>query len=300
MIIKLNYQNAENRDAEILSDISQIVLGTTTASGDSATNLNADSSTIYGSLWTNPNSVYALHTFGALSFTKKHYEDGDTGHWFVAAYQNTTINVGAGHNTADSTEFYYGNGPAGLSGWNQIVMNQATLNLTIVVTEKLFVINSSGKTNGVVDLISNGINAAFPETSKIAGFSFSNNTTHAFIPKVWNVREKKYEPIEFSQEPNNGAYSWSAEAGPSPSGVGREIHIPTGTTSIGAREIGRWQPWGVKSIYASPKFSEGILSDSNNKPFFATGTQIPSGVSSFSSLEGNNYSGGQIIIEGEL
>lgn len=299
MIIELSYASASNRDAEVIADISQIVLGTVTASGNSATNLNADSSTIHGTLWSNPSSVYATHSYGSLSFTKKHYEDGVTGHWFLVSENGSAINIGVADDSSDSTNEYswlYSGYPTGHS----YTLNQDTLEITIVVTQKLFVIDINGYTMGIMDLIANGVNVAFPQTSKIASFYYYSTTEIVSMPKVYNARNKKYEQIDFNLLSSNSGYIWSVNPGPTPTPVAREIHIATGNSSIGAMEIGRWQPWGIKSIYRSPIFSKVILTDTNNKPFFAIGLEAPTGISNFSSTQGNNQGGGQIIIEGEL
>ena len=296
MIVKLIYSGASA--ANIIADINTCIEGGITTSLDGSikrpSNLNASSteSIVYGTNYANTGTVYNDNATGDHWEKKHNFYSGVT-NWFSLELDSGYLSIQGGLNYADQT---VKNTTLTSTG---IVLDTTSNTDTywLGVTDNIFYFYSRGSYAIAADLLKNGLNSVFTETTTFGIFAGGLTAGSGILPHTYDPEFRQYQ-----EQSNLYLHSLGATKGVLSSSDSSVAYVPLDTVSVGTRTRGMWQVFGMRSAYPSPIFTGGgILQDSDDKYYFTTGINLYS-VETDATLVatgGDTVTGNQLILEGE-
>lgn len=197
MIVKLVYTAANMTPANLRADLKQMLLGTMTTStdGNSVThpsNLNASStdSIVYGTTYTNSNSIYVNTDSSVRYYTKKHsVYTSDTPSWFGLGTNSSYISAEVGLDNSNKAVKKYA------TDLTTLKCNNASVFLWVVISDTTFAVLGTGTTGSdgfiLTDIAKNGLSLSFTDSSTI-GLGIFDATSRVAFPYVFSPKTNLY------------------------------------------------------------------------------------------------------------
>ena len=269
MIVKLQYTPSTPLTVTLLrQDIKQMILGTMTTSTVNGvvrpTNLNADSSTsiVYGTPYTNANSIYANTDAGVRYYTKAHSVYSGVTNWFGFGDSTTSIAAELGTDDADKTSKSY-------SDVMTTMKTVGAISLYFIVTDATVALFGQGTGGGdgflYTDIAKNALSLSYTDTATIAAGIY-DSTTHAALPWMFAPKNgfyKTYDGLGFFATPGTPPL-WDSSL--------NKHKFCLNQLTVGSEDTGVWHTFGVYALDNYP-YGQGyaVMLDENNVPYLHTG-----------------------------
>lgn len=269
MIVKLQYSAATPATpVRLREDLKQMILGTmTTTTVDSVvrpSNLNADSSTtvVYGTPYTNANSIYANTDSGVRYYTKVHSVYSGVTNWFGFGVDTTYMTAELGTDDSDKSIKVYSNDMTTFKAVGAI-------SFYAVITDTTVALFGQGTGGGdgflYTDIAKNSLSLSFTDTSTIVAGIY-DATTHLASPWMYAPKNgfyKTFDGLGFFATPGTPPL-WDSSL--------NKHKFCLNQLTIGSEDTGVNHSFGIYALDNYPS-AQGyaIMMDENNVPYLHTG-----------------------------